>query len=53
MAGRAAGMKTLIARYGYIRDDETPARWQADGEIDSLAELLDWLPGSVSLAPEI
>ena len=53
MAGRAAGMKTLIARYGYIRDDETPARWQADGEINSLAELLDWLPGSVSLAPEI
>jgi phosphoglycolate phosphatase len=44
IAGRAAGMHTLFAAYGYVGDDETPAAWNADGELDSLTELLDWLP---------
>jgi N-acetyl-D-muramate 6-phosphate phosphatase len=44
IGGRAAGMKTLIARYGYLGADDTPDEWGADGSIDSLAELLDWLP---------
>jgi 2-phosphoglycolate phosphatase len=43
-AGRAAGMKTLVAAYGYIRTEEAPERWLADGFIASLPELLDWLP---------
>jgi N-acetyl-D-muramate 6-phosphate phosphatase len=43
IAGRAAGMKTLIARYGYLDADDV-ASWQADGEIHSLPDLLDWLP---------
>lgn len=46
IAGRAAGMKTLLARYGYLDDADTPGLWLADGEIDSLVELLDWLPGA-------
>ncbi|MGH8798617.1 MAG: HAD-IA family hydrolase [Casimicrobiaceae bacterium] len=45
IAGRAAGMHTLIAAYGYLGADELPAAWNADGEIDSLPALLDWLPG--------
>jgi len=44
IAGRAAGMKTLIASYGYLGADDTPERWAADGAIHSLAELLEWLP---------
>jgi 2-phosphoglycolate phosphatase len=47
VAGRAAGMKTLIASYGYLSADDTPERWDADGAIHSLAELLDWLPETV------
>ncbi len=46
-AGIAAGMRTLIARYGYFAPDEMPERWPADGSIESLAALLDWLPVSV------
>lgn len=44
IAGRAAGMHTLIASYGYVGGEETPAAWQADGAIDALPRLLDWLP---------
>jgi N-acetyl-D-muramate 6-phosphate phosphatase len=43
-AGIAAGMKTLIARYGYFAPEDAPERWPADGCIDSLPMLLDWLP---------
>lgn len=42
-AGRNAGMKTVIARYGYISNDEKPESWGADTMIDSPLELLDWL----------
>ena len=40
IAGRAAGMKTLIAAYGYIEDHGMIENWNADGVIDSPAELL-------------
>ena len=43
-AGNAAGMATLVARYGYIRDDETPESWPALGVLDTALDLLDWLP---------
>ena len=49
VAGRAAGMKTLIASYGYLGDDDTPAQWAADGFIGSLPALLEWLPGKASI----
>jgi phosphoglycolate phosphatase len=42
-AGRRAGMRTLVARYGYIESHEDPQRWQADGSIDSPLELIDWI----------
>jgi phosphoglycolate phosphatase len=43
-AGIAAGMKTLIARYGYFPPGDVPEHWPADGAIDTLPALLDWLP---------
>jgi len=51
-AGRAAGMKTLVATYGYIRDEDVPERWMPDGFIASLPELLDWLPARVAAADD-
>jgi phosphoglycolate phosphatase len=42
-AGRDAGMRTLIAMFGYIGEDETPDTWGADGKIHSPQELLEWL----------
>ncbi len=42
-AGKRAGMKTLVALFGYIGEDEQPASWGADGMIAHPAELLDWI----------
>jgi 2-phosphoglycolate phosphatase len=43
-AGVAAGMHTIVARYGYIEAHEVPEMWPADGVIDDPTELLAWLP---------
>lgn len=43
-AGVAAGMHTIIARYGYIDNEEIPESWPADGLINSPSALLAWLP---------
>ena len=42
-AGRAAGMKTAVAAYGYIQADQDPCTWEADVVIEQVAELKDWL----------
>lgn len=42
-AGRAAGMRTVAALYGYIPPDETPLDWGADQLISAPAELLTML----------
>jgi len=39
-AGRAAGMMTVAAAYGFIMPGDDPAAWQADHCIDSPVELL-------------
>ena len=44
VAGVAAGMRTIVARYGYIDAGEDPLRWPADGAIDDPGGLLHWLP---------
>jgi N-acetyl-D-muramate 6-phosphate phosphatase len=44
IAGGAAGMPTIVARYGYLEPHDEPAGWPADGIIDSPSALLDWLP---------
>ncbi len=38
-AGRAAGMRTIAAAYGYIDTEDDPARWGADAVAHSAAEL--------------
>jgi phosphoglycolate phosphatase len=43
-AGIAAGMHTIVARYGYIQPDEFPDTWPADGHIAEPAALIAWLP---------
>ncbi|RAJ98848.1 HAD family hydrolase [Aliidiomarina maris] len=40
-AGRAAGMLTVLAHYGYVSEQDTPALWQADTEIQYPLQLLD------------
>ncbi len=40
-AGRAAGMRTIAARYGYILDKNQLERWQADYVIETASA---WLP---------
>ena len=42
-AGRAAGMGTVVARWGYVPPDQDPAEWGADLQIESPDALLAWL----------
>jgi phosphoglycolate phosphatase len=42
-AGRNARMKTLIALFGYLGEDDRPEEWQADGMLKQPEDLLDWL----------
>lgn len=42
-AGNQAGMKTLVALFGYITDSEDPETWGADGMIRAPMEVFDWL----------
>ena len=42
-AGRAAGMQTLVALYGYIDAGERPTDWQADVLLEKPIDLLAWL----------
>ena len=43
-AGRAAGMATIVAGYGYMGVGGDPKLWPATGWIDRPQDLLDWLP---------
>ncbi len=42
-AGRAAGMPTLAALFGYIGPEDQPQQWGADGLINQPHEILEWL----------
>jgi phosphoglycolate phosphatase len=44
-AGRAAGMATVVAGYGYLSDDDHPEQWQAHGIVQTPAQLLEWVEG--------
>jgi 2-phosphoglycolate phosphatase len=39
-AGRAAGMRTVLAMYGYIDANDTPEAWAADAAIHTPLELI-------------
>lgn len=43
VAGHAAGMRVIVARYGYIPVHEDPASWGAEACIDAPLDLLAWL----------
>jgi N-acetyl-D-muramate 6-phosphate phosphatase len=43
IAGKRAGMQTLIAKYGYISERDNITAWEADGSINEPAELIPWL----------
>lgn len=48
-AGRAAGMQTVAAAWGYIPSDDDPAEWRADALLDDPWALARWLEGSDAL----
>lgn len=48
IAGRAAGMQTVAANYGYLGAGGSVSHWDADVEINSPAELLQWLPDGLT-----
>lgn len=49
-AGRAAGMGTIAASYGYITEDDDPASWQADLIVSDPRELTHYLLKGVTLS---
>ncbi|WP_018877474.1 phosphoglycolate phosphatase [Thioalkalivibrio sp. ALE28] len=49
-AGRAAGMPTLIANWGYIDADQQPDQWGADGALEQPDDFWAWYNGAP--APE-
>ena len=42
-AGHRAGMRTLAAAFGYLRDSDDPLTWGADHVLGEPGELIDWL----------
>lgn len=48
-AARAAGMRALVAMYGYIQADEQPNTWEADALLEHPDQLLGWLDEQTAL----
>ncbi len=42
-AGRLAGMRTLVATFGYLRPGDQPADWGADALVGNPGEILEWI----------
>ncbi len=42
-AGNSAGMKKLVALFGYLGEDDAPESWQADGMIERPLDILSWI----------
>ena len=47
VAGRAAGIVTVAANYGYLGSEASVKAWRADAEINSPLQLLQFLPGGL------
>lgn len=45
-AGQSAGVRTVIATYGYLGHDPQTSSWGADHSIAAPSDLLDWLAGA-------
>lgn len=50
-AAHAAGMRAVVALYGYIGAEDRPQSWQADGLLVEPADLLDWLNSQAPAIP--
>lgn len=48
-AGRAAGMTTIAAIWGYISAGEDPKNWQADHQTPTVLSLFNWLKDAVEV----
>jgi phosphoglycolate phosphatase len=46
-AGKAAGMRTVIAMYGYLGEHDVPQDWGADVAIDTPLELLSLIDDTI------
>ncbi len=44
-AGRAAGMATIVALFGYLAEDDQPHTWGADVLVENPAAMLAWILG--------
>jgi N-acetyl-D-muramate 6-phosphate phosphatase len=42
-AGREAGVRTLVALYGYLGVEDAPERWDADGMVEQPSQILEWI----------
>lgn len=42
-AGVRAGMRTLVALFGYLGKDDVPHKWGADGMVGTPTDILRWL----------
>ena len=42
-AARAAGMRVVVALFGYLADSDRPESWEADALIATPAALLEWI----------
>jgi N-acetyl-D-muramate 6-phosphate phosphatase len=52
-AARAAGMRVVVACFGYMAPSDRPREWPADGWIEHAAELRSWLPEARAHAHEV
>lgn len=43
-AGKAAGMRTVVAEWGYLGAADEPGKWAAEGLVKDPADLVHWLP---------
>lgn len=46
-AGKRANMKTLAAVYGYLKTDDVPESWGADGLIERPQQLMEWIQAQI------
>ncbi len=51
IAGRSAGMATLVALWGYLGENDTPTDWGADGMTEKPLAVLDWLSAPAAHGP--
>jgi 2-phosphoglycolate phosphatase len=49
LAAKAAGMRVLVASFGYIREEERPELWPADAWVEAPLGVLDWLESRAAL----